>query len=105
VPGADADPARGTIALVIQAVGKSTRELVALEPGDAIQDISGPLGHPTEMLASGRAVCVGGGVGSSTGSGGGVSSSFLRGLDLRLFLLGARPRRLGARALLPVWWA
>ena len=62
---ADADPARGTIALVIQEVGKSTRELVALMPGDTIQDISGPLGHPTEMIASGRAVCVGGGVGTA----------------------------------------
>ena len=62
---ADADPARGTIALVIQAVGKSTRELVALEPGDGILDISGPLGHPTEMIASGRAICVGGGVGTA----------------------------------------
>ena len=62
---ADADPARGTIALVIQAVGKSTRELVALEVGDAIQDISGPLGHPTEMISAGRALCVGGGVGTA----------------------------------------
>jgi ferredoxin--NADP+ reductase len=62
---ADADPENGTIALVIQAVGKSTRELVALEPGDAIKDISGPLGHPTEMIRSGRAVCVGGGVGTA----------------------------------------
>ena len=62
---ADADPARGTITLVIQEVGKSTRELVALEPGETIQDISGPLGHPTEMLATGRAVCVGGGVGTA----------------------------------------
>ena len=62
---ADADPVRGTITLVIQAVGKSTRELVALEPGGAIRDISGPLGHPTEMLTSGRAVCVGGGVGTA----------------------------------------
>jgi ferredoxin--NADP+ reductase len=62
---ADADPARGTIALVIQAVGKSTRELVALEPGECILDISGPLGHPTEMIGAGRAVCVGGGVGTA----------------------------------------
>jgi ferredoxin--NADP+ reductase len=62
---ADADPAAGTIALVIQAVGKSTRELVALEPGDFIKDISGPLGHPTEMISSGRALCVGGGVGTA----------------------------------------
>ena len=62
---ADADPVAGTIALVIQAVGKSTRELVALEPGDTIQDISGPLGMPTEVIEKGRALCVGGGVGTA----------------------------------------
>jgi ferredoxin--NADP+ reductase len=62
---ADADPAAGTIALVIQAVGKSTRDLVALEPGQAIADIVGPLGHPTEMIESGRALCIGGGVGTA----------------------------------------
>ncbi len=62
---ADCDPEKGTITLVIQAVGKSTRELVAMEPGDAIQDISGPLGHPTELIESGRALCVGGGVGTA----------------------------------------
>ncbi len=62
---ADADPDQGTIALVIQAVGKSTRELVALEPGEAIADISGPLGKPTELLSKGRALCIGGGVGTA----------------------------------------
>jgi len=62
---AAADAARGTIDLVIQAVGKSTRELVELEVGDTIKDVSGPLGHPTEMISSGRALCVGGGVGTA----------------------------------------
>ncbi|MBE2215033.1 MAG: sulfide/dihydroorotate dehydrogenase-like FAD/NAD-binding protein [Opitutaceae bacterium] len=62
---ADANPQTGTITLVIQAVGKSTRELVALEVGDAIRDISGPLGMPTEMIAKGRALCIGGGVGTA----------------------------------------
>ncbi len=62
---ADADPAKGSITLVIQAVGKSTRELVALQPGDSIRDIVGPLGHPTELLTAGHAVCVGGGVGTA----------------------------------------
>ena len=62
---ADADPAGGTIALVIQAVGKSTRDLVALEPGQSIRDIAGPLGKPTELIDSGRALCVGGGVGTA----------------------------------------
>jgi len=62
---ADSDPAAGGIALVIQAVGKSTNELVALRPGDRIRDIAGPLGHPTEMIAAGHALCVGGGVGTA----------------------------------------
>lgn len=62
---ADGDPKAGTITLVIQAVGKSTRELVALEPGDVIEGIAGPLGHPTELIDSGRALCIGGGVGTA----------------------------------------
>lgn len=62
---ADSDPKAGTIALVIQAVGKATRELVAMEVGDVIRDVAGPLGHPTELLASGRALCIGGGVGTA----------------------------------------
>jgi len=62
---ADADQQTASIALVIQAVGKSTNELVALKPGDSIRDIAGPLGHPTEMIESGRALCIGGGVGTA----------------------------------------
>ncbi|MBI5396016.1 MAG: sulfide/dihydroorotate dehydrogenase-like FAD/NAD-binding protein [Verrucomicrobia bacterium] len=62
---ADSDAKAGSIALVIQAVGKSTRELVALEEGESIQDISGPLGRPTELIESGHALCVGGGVGTA----------------------------------------
>lgn len=62
---ADAAPERGSITLVVQAVGKSTRQLVALEPGQSIQNIAGPLGHPTEMIDSGSAICVGGGVGTA----------------------------------------
>jgi len=50
---------------VIQAVGKSTEDLVALRPGDAIADVAGPLGRATELLDHGRAVCVGGGVGTA----------------------------------------
>ncbi len=62
---ADADPEEGSIALVIQSVGKSTRELVALEPGSAIRDVAGPLGHATEMIENGHALCIGGGVGTA----------------------------------------
>jgi ferredoxin--NADP+ reductase len=62
---ADADPGAGTISLVIQAIGKSTNDLVELQPGDAIADVAGPLGRPTELPERGHAVCVGGGVGTA----------------------------------------
>jgi ferredoxin--NADP+ reductase len=62
---ADADPAAGTITLVIQAVGKSSCDLCVVEEGDSIRDIAGPLGRPTELIKEGRAICVGGGVGTA----------------------------------------
>ena len=62
---ADADPVEGTISLIIQAVGKSTMDLVDQPVGGAIQDIAGPLGRPTDLIETGRAVCVGGGVGTA----------------------------------------
>ncbi len=62
---ADADAVAGTITLIIQAVGKSTEDLVALNVGDSIRDVVGPLGKATELLERGRAVCVGGGVGTA----------------------------------------
>lgn len=61
----DVDQGSGTISLVIQAVGKSTYDLVELQVGEVITDIAGPLGQPTDLLASGHAVCVGGGVGTA----------------------------------------
>ncbi len=62
---ADADPDAGTITLIIQAVGKSTMDLVELRPGEAITDIVGPLGRPTDLVAGGHVLCVGGGVGTA----------------------------------------
>lgn len=60
---ADADIARGTISLVIQAIGFSTREICALEPGDCLTDVVGPLGKATHIENLGTVVCCGGGVG------------------------------------------
>ncbi|OFW06774.1 MAG: ferredoxin-NADP reductase [Acidobacteria bacterium RIFCSPLOWO2_02_FULL_67_36] len=62
---ADADPKRGAIALVVQGVGKTTRDLNAMEPGDAIQDVAGPLGLPTKIEPGQRVCCVGGGIGTA----------------------------------------
>lgn len=61
---ADADPDAGTITLVIQAAGKSTMDLAALQVGEAIRDVAGPLGKATDLIDHGRAICVGGGVGT-----------------------------------------
>ena len=62
---ADADPQGGTITLVVQAVGDSTRRIVAATAGQFIRDVAGPLGVATEIERWGRAVCVGGGVGTA----------------------------------------
>ncbi len=60
---ADADTVRGTITLVVQAVGESTRQICALEAGDSLTDVVGPLGRATKIANVGTVVCCGGGVG------------------------------------------
>lgn len=60
---ADADPIAGTITLVIQEVGVSTTKICALEVGDELLDIVGPLGRATHIERVGTVVCCGGGVG------------------------------------------
>lgn len=62
---ADSDAAAGTITLVVQAIGSSTQRLAALEEGQAIRDVAGPLGKPTEIEKFGHVVLVGGGVGTA----------------------------------------
>lgn len=60
---ADSDIAAGTITLVIQAVGVSTRKICALEPGEYLTDVVGPLGQATQIKNYGTVLCCGGGVG------------------------------------------
>jgi ferredoxin--NADP+ reductase len=62
---ADADATAGTITLVVQGVGKTTRLLNERQPGDAILDVVGPLGQPSEVRRFGHVVVVGGGVGTA----------------------------------------
>ncbi|PKN50872.1 MAG: ferredoxin-NADP reductase [Deltaproteobacteria bacterium HGW-Deltaproteobacteria-13] len=59
----DSDVQKGTITIIFQIVGKTTAQLAALNVGDSLQDLQGPLGHPTEIAHYGRVVCIGGGVG------------------------------------------
>jgi len=63
----DADPKGGTIRIVFQTIGKSTTQLGALNQGDYILDVVGPLGHPTELEGYERVCVVVGGLGSAIG--------------------------------------
>jgi 2-polyprenylphenol hydroxylase and related flavodoxin oxidoreductases len=70
---ADADKERGTITLVVQAVGKTTFEMCeALVQGDSLSNVAGPLGNPTHIAVPGRPedfrgtiACVAGGIGAA----------------------------------------
>ena len=60
---ADADTTRGTITIVVQNVGLSSRKLCSLNAGETLADVVGPLGNPTHIENYGTVVCAGGGVG------------------------------------------
>ena len=61
IAGANID--RGTITLVVQMVGLSSKKLCALNEGDFVADVVGPLGNPTKIENYGTVVCAGGGLG------------------------------------------
>jgi ferredoxin/flavodoxin---NADP+ reductase len=61
----DFDPVAGTVTIVVQAVGKTTRWLAQLEAGDSLQDFAGPLGQPAVLPEQGRVALVGGGFGTA----------------------------------------
>ncbi len=60
---ADFNREKGTITIIFQEVGASTKLLGQLEAGEAILDLVGPLGQPTHVEKFGTVVCVGGGIG------------------------------------------
>lgn len=59
---AGSDPEKGTVTIIYQVVGASTRKLQELEAGDSLQDFAGPLGTPSEIEGD-NVVIIGGGVG------------------------------------------
>jgi len=61
----DGDKERGTITLIVQAIGKTTRALSLKNVGDTIADVAGPLGNPTPIEYHGAVACIGGGVGTA----------------------------------------
>jgi ferredoxin/flavodoxin---NADP+ reductase len=59
------DPRHETISIVVQSTGKTTNLLNSMQAGDAIADVVGPLGKPSEIAKFGTVVVVGGGVGTA----------------------------------------
>jgi len=57
------DKIKGTVSLIFQEAGFTTRSLGRLNPGDSLYSLVGPLGHPTEIKKFGKIILVGGGVG------------------------------------------
>ena len=60
---ADYNREKGTVTLVVQAVGKTTREMMTYEEGDTFLDFVGPLGVPAHVEKVGKVILVGGGLG------------------------------------------
>ncbi len=60
----DFDRAAGTITLVVQVVGKTSAMICALEEGDELLDVAGPLGQPVALPDTGHVVLIGGGFGA-----------------------------------------
>ncbi|MBU2493644.1 MAG: sulfide/dihydroorotate dehydrogenase-like FAD/NAD-binding protein [Bacteroidetes bacterium] len=60
---ADADVNEGSITIIFQVVGKSTKDLSQFNEGDNLPVLVGPLGTPTHIENFGTVVCVGGGIG------------------------------------------
>jgi len=89
---AAADPQKGSITLIVQAVGKTTALLNLLRAGDALLDVVGPLGKPSEIERYGTCVVIGGGVGTA------IAYPTARVLkqagNYVIFILGARTREL-----------
>ena len=88
----NSDPVRGTISLVAQSAGKTTRLLNSLETGDHILDVVGPLGKPSEIEKFGTVVVIGGGVGTAMAYP--SAAAFKRAGNRVISIIGGRNREL-----------
>jgi ferredoxin--NADP+ reductase len=61
----DSDNTHGTITLIVQSIGKTTKLMATKNANDSLVDVVGPLGNPTPILEGKTVACVGGGVGTA----------------------------------------
>ena len=62
---ADFDREKGTITIIVQIVGKTTKDLAAMEAGEYLSDFAGPLGKPTPLEGKKKVAVIGGGLGTA----------------------------------------
>ena len=62
---ADFDREAGTVTIIVQIVGKTTRDLSKLNSGDELMDFAGPLGMPTKLEGGKKVAVIGGGLGTA----------------------------------------
>lgn len=89
---AAADPAEGRVTVIVQAVGKTTALLNLLRAGDALLNVVGPLGKPSEIERYGTAVVIGGGVGTAIAFP--TAKALKQAGNHVIFILGARSKEL-----------
>ena len=89
---ADSDATRGDVTIVVQGIGKTTRLLNALDAGDAIRDVVGPLGRPSEIARYGTVCVIGGGVGAAIAYP--TAVALKRAANRVITILGGRTREL-----------
>ena len=89
---ADSDPKAGTVTVIVQGIGKTTKMLNQLNAGDTIADVVGPLGKASEIEKFGTCVVIGGGVGTA------IAYSTAKGLKQAgnevIAIIGGRNRQL-----------
>lgn len=83
---------KGTITLIFQELGRTTKKLSAFQVGESILDIAGPLGHPTEVKKYGTVIAIGGGVGCAEILP--VAKAYRSGDNRVIGIIGARTKEL-----------
>ncbi len=89
---AESNPKDGTITIIVQGIGKTTKMLNRFGAGDSIPDVVGPLGRPSEIRLFGTVVVIGGGVGTAIAY---PTAKALRSIGNHVItILGARTKNL-----------
>jgi NAD(P)H-flavin reductase len=88
----DSDPNNGTITIIAQTIGKTTKLLSMQKAGDFLLDVAGPLGNPTPIHNYGTVVCIGGGVGTAEVYP--IATALKKAGNKMITIVGARTREL-----------